>query len=110
MVLLPLVDDCPNIALENCGLLFLATPHFGSTAADWSTTMLAAAEVMGARRVWVDALSSFNNDAVWARLEFSRLNPSPPFWCFAEGEMTTYVKHVIRTKKLVGYMFGSDVM
>lgn len=76
-----------GISLVNCGIVFLATPHTGSTNADWSNFLTAVAHtVAGVRPETVAALESFSTDSVWDKEAFFNLKPRPPhFRCLAEG-------------------------
>ncbi|KAJ3458216.1 hypothetical protein MRS44_012325 [Fusarium solani] len=75
-----------GITLSQCGLVFLATPHTGTTKADWSNFIVAAAgTVAGVRPEVVSHLQSFNPASVWDKKAFLKLTPRPPFRCFAEG-------------------------
>ncbi|KAF5012463.1 hypothetical protein FDECE_1515 [Fusarium decemcellulare] len=78
-----------GIELSRCGLIFLATPHSGSTQADWNNFVVAAAgAVAGVRQEVVDRLKAFNPASVWDKKAFLNLDPRPPFRCYAEGEKT----------------------
>jgi len=75
-----------GVSLEQCGLLFLATPHTGSTKADWSNFLTAVAHtVTGVRPETVTALESFSTESVWDKQAFFNLKPRPHFRCLAEG-------------------------
>ncbi|KAF5574851.1 hypothetical protein FPANT_11571 [Fusarium pseudoanthophilum] len=85
------LDTAPkynNIALPRFGLVFLATPHSGSTVADWNDFLVATAQVLGGVRIEsVKRLQAFNPASVWDAQAFIHLKPCPPFRCFAEGRM-----------------------
>ncbi|KAH7190862.1 hypothetical protein DER44DRAFT_707818 [Fusarium oxysporum] len=86
MARLHLTPNCNNITLSLCGIVFLATPHSGSTKADWNNFLVAAAHVIGGvRPETVRTLQSFNTASVWDTTAFLQLRPCPPFRCFAEG-------------------------
>ncbi|KAF5254431.1 hypothetical protein FANTH_689 [Fusarium anthophilum] len=86
MARLHLNASCQNIKLPQCGIVFLATPHSGSTKADWSNFIVATAHTIGGvRPETVKILESFNTTSVWDTAEFLNLDPCPPFRCFAEG-------------------------
>ncbi|KAI8659743.1 hypothetical protein NCS56_01192100 [Fusarium sp. Ph1] len=79
-------SNIKGITLSQCGLVFLATPHTGTTKADWSDFIVAAAgTVAGVRPEVVSYLQSFNPASVWDKKAFLKLSPRPPFRCFAEG-------------------------
>lgn len=79
-------SNIKGITLSQCGLVFLATPHTGTTKADWSNFIVAAAgTVAGVRPEVVSYLQSFNPASVWDKKAFLKLSPRPPFRCFAEG-------------------------
>ncbi|RSL76994.1 hypothetical protein CEP51_009454 [Fusarium floridanum] len=89
----------PGLNLSQVGLVFLATPHIGSSIADWNDFAVAAAGVfLGVRSEIVNALKSFGDSAVEDGSLFLALSPRPPFRCFAEGrKMDTKIglKHVV---------------
>ncbi|KAL9565577.1 hypothetical protein ACKAV7_009759 [Fusarium commune] len=75
-----------NIKLSQFGIIFLATPHSGSTIADWNNFLVATAHAVGGVRTQaVEKLRSFNPASVWDTAGFLNLEPCPPFQCFAEG-------------------------
>ncbi|KAM0798684.1 hypothetical protein BDR22DRAFT_823158 [Usnea florida] len=79
-----------GVKLENCGLLFLSTPHSGTTQADWNDFLLNLSElVLGVRNhEIVHQLQSFNTSSVDSEEAFSTMKIQPPFHCFCEGEKT----------------------
>ena len=79
-----------GVKLEDCGLLFLSTPHSGSTQADWNELLLTLSElVLGVRsHELVHQLQSFNISSVDSEEAFSTMRVQPPFHCFCEGEET----------------------
>ncbi|KAG5818438.1 hypothetical protein H9Q74_007409 [Fusarium xylarioides] len=85
------LDTAPkynNIALPRFGIVFLATPHSGSTVAEWNDFLVATAHVLGGVRIEsVKTLQPFNPASVWDAQAFLHLKPCPPFRCFAEGRM-----------------------
>ncbi|KAF5982761.1 hypothetical protein FBULB1_4151 [Fusarium bulbicola] len=88
MARLHLTPNCKNITLPQCAIVFLATPHSGSTKADWSNFLVATANLIGGvRQETVKILQSFNTASVWDTAAFLGLDPCPPFRCYAEGAM-----------------------
>ncbi|UPK97374.1 hypothetical protein LCI18_008309 [Fusarium solani-melongenae] len=89
----------PGVELSQVGVVFLATPHIGSSVADWNDFAVAAAGVfLGVRSEIVNALKAFGDSAVEDGSAFLALSPRPPFRCFAEGrKMDTKIglKHVV---------------
>ncbi|KAJ4234663.1 hypothetical protein NW759_001654 [Fusarium solani] len=89
----------PGVSLSQVGVVFLATPHIGSSVADWNDFAVAAAGVfLGVRSEIVNALKAFGDSAVEDGFAFLALSPRPPFRCFAEGrKMDTKIglKHVV---------------
>lgn len=78
-----------GIALEKCGILFLSTPHTGTTKADWNKFVLGISEAFGVRKSDILAhLRSFNPLAVDTVEAFSELRYVPPFACLVEGNKT----------------------
>ena len=79
-----------GIKLENCGLLFLSTPHFGTTQADWNGFLTNLCElVLGVRsHEIIDQLRSFNHSSVDSVEAFGAMTVAPPFRCLCEGDGT----------------------
>ena len=79
-----------GIKLENCGLLFLSTPHYGTTEADWNQFLLSLSEItFGVRsHAIIDQLKSFNLTSVDSEEDFATMSVVPPFHCFCEGGKT----------------------
>lgn len=90
MIRLPKANDCPGLKLERCGLLFLGTPHTGSSSADWNKFLVSiAVTIADLRQDTIDSLKSFNPASVWDKKDFEDLDPQPPIKCFAEGLKTS---------------------
>jgi hypothetical protein len=77
-------DDFPGIRVENCGMLFLATPHSGTIQADWNKYLLGLAELGGVRKDVLQDLHSFNGFSVESKKAFRKIPAKPPFFCFSE--------------------------
>ncbi len=79
-----------GVKLKHCGLLFLSTPHSGTTQADWNEFLLSISElVVGLRNhELIRQLQSFNASSVDSEEAFSTMKVQPPFHCFCEGEKT----------------------
>jgi hypothetical protein len=89
MICLP-KSGIKGIKLEQCSLLFLATPHSGTTRADWSNLLVALAGTLASvRKDTIESLESFNRMSLSDKQEFLTLTPCPLFRCLAEGEMIT---------------------
>ncbi|RYP11187.1 hypothetical protein DL764_000212 [Monosporascus ibericus] len=75
-----------GLGVDQCGLLFLSTPHSGATAADWNDYMLELAEHIGKirGRDFTQMLGSFNNESRKAKERFGLINPIPPYVCLGE--------------------------
>lgn len=87
-----------GIRLENCGLVFLSTPHSGTTQADWNDFLVNVSELtIGVRsHEIVEELRSFNPSSVDSGEAFDTMRVKPPFHCFCEAEKTTlFGKHRI---------------
>lgn len=84
-----------GLKLENCGLLFLSTPHSGTVQADWSDPWILLAKGGGVSRgqVFTQLLSSFNKASVNAQEQFAALKPVPPVECLHETQNTSVAGH-----------------
>jgi hypothetical protein len=103
--------NCEGITLSQCGILFLATPHTGSTKADWNNFLVGVAEAFaGIRPETVVQLKSFNTASVWDKKAFLKLTPRPPFRCFAEGRKMRVkgTDQHVRTLKVFPILVSSD--
>lgn len=80
-----------GLKLENCGLLFLSTPHKGTRQADWNDVWLPFAKAGGVGRgqVFLQLLSSFNEASNHAQEQFAALKPVPPVKCLYETQKTS---------------------
>jgi len=80
-----------NIQLEQCAILFLATPHLGSHEADWNKYLVDLAEMIGGlrARAIVDPLRSFNPISANANEDFGNMRVQVPYECYYETELTT---------------------
>ncbi|KAL9595847.1 MAG: hypothetical protein Q9219_006189 [cf. Caloplaca sp. 3 TL-2023] len=80
-----------NIELSKCGMVFLSTPHSGTTEADWNQFLLNLCEItLGVRaHAIVNELKSFNPSAVDSEEEFRAMPKMPPLHCFCEGDRTS---------------------
>ena len=80
-----------GIKLDLCGLIFLSTPHSGTTQADWNEFLMNLSEITLSVRshAILNQLRSFNPSAVDAEEEFNAMNRPPPFHCFSEGSNTS---------------------
>jgi hypothetical protein len=67
-----------GIRVENCGLLFLGTPHSGTVQADWNDFVAGIAVLFGVRFDVVDSLRSFNGFSVESKEAFGSLPQQPP--------------------------------
>ena len=79
-----------GLKLIHCGLLFLSTPHSGTTQADWNNFLMSVSELtIGVRsHAIVDQLRSFNPASVDSEEAFSAMERAPPSYCLVEGEKT----------------------
>ena len=80
-----------GLKLDRCSLLFLSTPHSGTTQADWNAFLLNVCELtIGVRSHEIlDQLRSFNSSSVDSQDAFSAMIRAPPISCLVEGEKTT---------------------
>jgi hypothetical protein len=82
-------DLFAGLALAQCGLLFLATPHSGAAMADWNPYLVQLSQLAGLRAVeFTRILEAFNSNSVTAKEDFGRLRPVPPFICLHETRTT----------------------
>jgi len=78
-----------GIKLKLCGLLFLSTPHSGSSDADWNGFLIDIAELAwGTRREIVDSLKTFNPLSAKAQEDFANMKHVPPVYAFYETKKT----------------------
>jgi hypothetical protein len=78
-----------GINVKQCALLFLSTPHSGSTEADWNRYLVDVAELtFGIRSKAVDALRSFNPQSTHSCEDFGNMSIQPPYACFYETRAT----------------------
>ena len=78
-----------GIALGNCGLLYLSTPHAGTTQADWNDFVLNVSELFGVRTdEIVSQLKSFNKSLVDSVEDFSEFAKPPPSEHLVESKKT----------------------
>ncbi|KAE9364446.1 hypothetical protein N431DRAFT_563751 [Stipitochalara longipes BDJ] len=76
-----------GIRIENCGLLFLGTPHSGTTLADWNIFLSGIAAVGGVRTDVIAKLRSFNGFGVESKEAFSSIKNRPPHYCLCETRL-----------------------
>lgn len=82
-----------GISLKCCGLLFLSTPHSGSTDADWSNFLLDIAQLtFGIRPEILNSLKSFNPLSAEGQEDFANMKYQPPFDSFYETQRTKVAK------------------
>jgi hypothetical protein len=81
-------QEYQGIKLSSCGLLFLSTPHSGSTQADWNDFLQATARLCGVRSELVDSLKSFNPQSTEGQEDFANLKIQLPFDAFYETNKT----------------------
>lgn len=78
-----------GLSLEECGILFLSTPHLGSLQADRSPFLIALGEgLVGLRTGVIKELQSFNASSVDNTDIFQAMKVKPVFQCFCESEPT----------------------
>jgi hypothetical protein len=77
-----------GLCIEQCGLLFLGTPHSGSTSADCNKFISNLTTLFGVRADILDNLRPFNGFAVASKEAFGRIKPCPPYRCLCETERT----------------------
>lgn len=97
-----------GIGLAQCGLLFLSTPHSGTTEADYGDFLKSIlTTVAGLRnKEIVKELSSFNSSSVEAKELFQHMPLKPPFECLCESSMTRIDLKVFRKNRLVRHVLA----
>jgi hypothetical protein len=85
-----------GIRVENCGLLFLGTPHSGTVQADWNDFVAGIAVLFGVRFDVVDSLQSFNGFGVESKEAFGSLPVQPPYFCICETKLVAIAPGVSR--------------
>jgi hypothetical protein len=79
-----------GVSLKYCGLLFLSTPHSGSTLADQNETLVGWAGAAFRIRSddIVNILRTASDVSAESRRKFENLSAKPPFFCLCEGKKT----------------------
>jgi hypothetical protein len=79
-----------GIRLNQCAIIFLATPHLGSDLADWNKYLVDLAELIGDVRAdaIVSPLRSLNPLSVTANEDFGNMRVHVPYECYYETELT----------------------
>ena len=97
-----------GLDLNQCGLLFLGTPHSGTVGANWNDLLIELAKIgkVGRGRDFTRMLSAFNQESVGAKERFGLLQPVPPFICVYETQRTP-VKGTERTVKCLFLFYPS---
>ncbi|TVY82809.1 Protein SERAC1 [Lachnellula suecica] len=82
-------SEYKGINLIHCGLLFLSTPHSGTTQADWNNFIVAISHLtLGVRPELKAALESFNPISATGQEEFLNMKIQPPIEAFHETQET----------------------
>jgi hypothetical protein len=78
-------EEYPCIRIQDCGLLFLGTPHSGTTLAEWNAFLSSIAALAGVRTEVIEKLRSFNSAGVDSKEAFNSIKTRPPpYYCFSE--------------------------
>jgi hypothetical protein len=86
-------QEYQGINLKSCGLLFLSTPHSGSSEADWNNFLLGIAQLsLGMRSEILNSLKSFNPLSAESQEDFANMKHQPPFAAFSETKRTKIAK------------------
>ena len=80
-----------GISVDQCGLLFLGTPHSGTVQADWNDFLAGIAAVVGIRTEILDNLRSFNGFGVESKEAFGSIPAEPPYYCLCETKLINVV-------------------
>jgi hypothetical protein len=89
-----------GVSLSCSALLFLSTPHSGSTQADWNGFVQAIAKLFAVRSEMAEILKSFNPQSAEGQEDFANLKIKPPFDAFYE----THKTQVAKTYRQVGLL------
>lgn len=90
-------DPIP-VLLNQCGLLFLSTPHLGSKLADWNKFSVWFGEVVfGIRENIVESLKSFNLSIVDTTQTWKEMPHKPVIRCLCEAN-DTQIGHIMRNE------------
>lgn len=81
-------QEYQGITLNRCALLFLSTPHSGSTKADWNNFFQGVAKLFAVRSEVIEILKSFNPQSAEGQEDFANLKVQPPFHAFYETRKT----------------------
>ncbi|KAE9380791.1 hypothetical protein N431DRAFT_459708 [Stipitochalara longipes BDJ] len=86
-------SEYKGVDLKLCGILFLSTPHSGSTDADWNSFLIDIAQMtLGVRPEILKSLESFNPLSAEAQEDFANMKHQPPFDAFYETQKTKIAK------------------
>src|ERR1700709_1210069 len=73
-------SEYQGLKLEYCGLLFLSTPHSGTTEADWNKFLVGIGKMTwGIRTELIDSLRAFNPLSTASQEHFANMKIQPPF-------------------------------
>jgi len=82
-------SEYQGLSLECCGLLFLSSPHSGTTEADWNDFLIGVAKITyGIRPGIISSLRSFNHLSTDSQEQFANLKVKLPFDAFYETSKT----------------------
>ena len=79
-----------GVTLEGCAILFLSTPHEGTTEADYSSFLTGILQrTSGLRNDEIaKELKSFNDSAAQAKRSWNHMKHVPPVECLTESKKT----------------------
>ena len=79
-----------GVTLERCAILFLSTPHEGTTEADYSSFLTGILKrTSGLRKDEIaKELKSFNDSAAQAKRSWNHMKHVPPIECLTESKKT----------------------
>ena len=79
-----------GVTLEQCAILFLSTPHEGTTEADYNSFLTGILKTsFGLRDDDIaKELRSFNDSAAQAKRSWSHMDHDPPIECLTESKKT----------------------
>jgi len=93
-------QEYQGVSLSHSALLFLSTPHSGSSVADWNGFVQAIAKCFAVRSEMTELLKSFNPQSAEGQEDFANLKIKPPFDAFYETHKTQVGKRHLQVGRV----------